>query len=125
MRNLILLLVTLTVAALPVAASAQDPEGSGSRVERWHPDAYVAPDASEETKPQWPPAPDPWLRLHLDDTGFQSTPAWIVTAEQLEAEREAQKRRVRIGVSVAVVGAVVITGIGLGAAVASLSRSFE
>ena len=100
--------------------SAEEPvqstQPTRSRLERWHPEAFVDP-----TKP----ASDPALQLELDSAGLEVTPTAPLTVEELKRQKEEEKkqhrRRVGIGVGVSV-AVVVILAVAIGAATV---RSFS
>jgi hypothetical protein len=71
--RLVLVMVLAGLVALPLSASAQaGEEEGGSRLERWHPEAFVDP-ASKPT-PSEPPPDEPALQLKLDDAGVGVVP---------------------------------------------------
>jgi hypothetical protein len=112
------------LVALPLSASAQAEKEGGSaepsaekpaqstqptrsRVERWHPEAYVDP-----TKP----ASEPALQLEVDSAGLEVTP----TAPPIE-EKE-RKRRIAIGVGVSLAVVAILVGVGVGVSVSKIKR---
>ena len=85
-----------------------DEEGR-SRLERWHPEAFVDPAK---------PAPEPTLQLGVDSAGPEVTP----TASQ---SKKGRKRRVAIGVGVSLAVVGLIVGVGVGVSVAKINRGFD
>lgn len=129
------LCVCALVGSLPLGVGAQDaeegtsaepsaeepvqsPQPTRSRVERWHPEAFVDP-----TKP----ASEPALKLGVDSAGLEVTPTAPPTLEELERQEKKKRRRrrgLRIGVPIAV--AVVLTVVVAGAVGASYAnRGFD
>jgi hypothetical protein len=95
----------------------QSTQPTRSRLERWHPEAFVDP-----TKP----ASDPALQLGVDSAGLEVTPTVPLTVEELERqEKKLRKRRVIIGVTVSILVAGVIVGVGAAAVSASISRGLN
>ena len=102
-----------------VEPSAEEPAQSSqwtqSRLERWHPEAFVDP-----TKP----ASEPALQLELDSAGLEVTPTALPTVEELELRKtELRKRRRAIGIGVSVI--VVAVGVAVGVGVAVSFRNWE
>ena len=109
MRYLVGFVCVLGLLASPLGASAQTEKEVGSRLERWHPGAFVDP-----TKP----APEPSLQLELDSAGVDVTPSPPRTPDGYTLEEmDVRVRRAGIGVGVSVTAMVV--GLVSGAAVAS------
>ncbi|MBW1760079.1 MAG: hypothetical protein JRE45_01370 [Deltaproteobacteria bacterium] len=78
-----------TAAEPSAEQSVQSTQPTRSRLERWHPEAFV----------------DPALQLGVDSAGLEVTPTGPLTAEELQRQEEeaaARKRRVGIGVGVSV-----------------------
>ena len=100
-------------------------EEGGSRLERWHPEAFVDPTkpaSSSEAATEVPA-----LQLELDSAGLVVTPGVSPTGDPytLEDEEELRKQRRRRGIGIAV-GVVVVIGVAVGAAAAaSISHMFD
>ena len=105
----VLAMVLAGLVALPLSVSAQAGEGEGgSRLERWHPEAFVDPSQ---------PASEPALKLEVDSTALEVTPTAPPTLEELE--RQEKKRRGRaIGIGIGVTLGVALVGLAIGSAVA-------
>jgi hypothetical protein len=118
------LCVCVLVGSLPLGVGAQDaeegtsaepsaeepvpsPQPTRSRVERWHPEAFVDP-----TKP----ASEPALQLEIDSAGLEVTP----TAPPIEEHK--RKRRIAIGVSVSIAVVALVVGVGVGVSVSKIKR---
>jgi hypothetical protein len=95
----------------------QSPQPTRSRLERWHPEAFVDPTT---------PTPEPALQLGVDSTGLEVTPTAPLTVEALKRqEKKLRKRRVIIGVTVSILVAGVIVGVSAAAVSRSISRGLE
>ncbi len=95
----------------------QSAEPTRSRLERWHPEAFVDPTKS---------APQPELQLEVDSASLEVTPTAPPTVEELEREEAQQRRRrVAIGVGVSLGVAALIVGVALGVSAGQVNRSFD
>ena len=113
MRYLFGLVCVLALGVSPLSASAQTDKEGGSRIERWHPEAYVDP-----TKP----APEPSLQLELDSAGLEVTPTALPTVEEFELRKtDLRKRRRTIGIGVSVI----VVAVGVAVGVAMSFRNWE
>ena len=92
---------------------AQSTQPTGSRLERWHPEAF--------TDPLMPPS-EPSLELGVDSAGLEVTPTAPPTLEELE-HQEATKRRRRLGIGLGV--GLVVVGAALGAAAAGVAAGMK
>lgn len=126
------LCVCALVVALPRSASAQTGEEGASaepspkepvqstqptqsRLERWHPEAFVDPSK---------PASEPALELELDSAGLEVTPTAPLTVEELKRQETKQRKRragIAVGVSLVLVVGLVV-GVGVGVSVAKIKR---
>jgi hypothetical protein len=117
MRYLVGFVCVLALLASPLGVSAQTEKEVGSRLERWHPEAFVDP-----TKP----APEPSLQLELDSAGVDVTPSPPRTPDGYTLEEmDVRVRRAGIGVGVSVTAMVVGLAVSGGAAASSVCISFD
>ena len=124
--RLILAMVLVGLVALPLNVSAQaDDEGKAaepsgeqpaqptqptpSRLERWHPEAFVDPSK---------PASEPALKLDVDSTALEVTPTGPPPLYELERQEEEKKRRRRLGLGIGLGVGLVVVGVLVMAAVA-------
>ena len=113
MRYLVGFVCVLALLASPLGVSAQTEKEVGSRLERWHPEAFVDP-----TKP----APEPSLQLELDSAGLEVTPTALPTVEEFELRKtDLRKRRRTIGIGVSVI----VVAVGVAVGVAMSFRNWE
>jgi hypothetical protein len=102
----------------------QSTQPTPSRLERWHPEAFVDPSK---------PASEPALKLEVDSTALQVTPTASPTLEELERrafedlerlekkkqeEKKRPERRRAIGIAVGVIVGAAVVGLAIGGAVA-------
>ena len=112
--RLVLAMVLAGLVALPQSASAQTEEEGSSRLERWHPEAFVDPSK-----------PDPSLELELDSSGLEVTPAALPTPEERRRQEADQRKKRNVGIAVGVILIVgVVVGVAAGASVSQLRKSF-
>jgi hypothetical protein len=90
----------------------QSTQPSPSRLERWHPEAFVDPTAKPE-------ATKPALTLELDSADLKVTP----TAPQ-QTQKKERSRGAKAGIAVGVILGVGLVGFGIGAAVAVSNMEF-
>jgi len=110
------------LVASPLSASAQaGEENSSSRLERWHPEAFVDPAAPTTERA----ADGPALQLKLTPAGVDvaQSPPHTVDGYTRE-EMELRVRRAKIGVGVSTAAVVVGSSVGAGGAISSLCFSF-
>jgi len=104
----VLAMVLAGLVALPLSVSAQAGEGEGgSRLERWHPEAFVDPSQ---------PASEPALKLEVDSTALEVTPTAPPTLKELERREEEKKRRRRLGLGLGLGVGLVVLVVLVGAA---------
>ena len=110
------------LVASPPGASAQAGEEEGnSRLERWHPEAFVDPAAPATERA----ADGPALQLKLTPAGVdvaQSPPHTVDGYTREEMELRVRRAKIGVGVSTAAVG--VGFAMGAGAGMSSLCFSF-
>jgi ferric-dicitrate binding protein FerR (iron transport regulator) len=89
----------------------QSTQPTRSRLERWHPEAFVDPST---------PTPEPAVKLEVDSTALQVTPTALPTLEELERleEKKRPERRRAIGIAVGVIVGAAVVGLAIGGAVA-------
>lgn len=126
MRHLVRFTCMLALAGLPLSARAQDGnqgsasapsaeepirdsggEEGGSRLERWHPEAFVDPAK---------PASKPTLELELDSSGLEVTPT--APAKQTNP----RSKRAGIGAAVVLIVIGVAVGVGVGVSVSKIKK---
>ena len=129
MRYLVGFVCVMALVALPQSASAQageegtsaEPSGeqpaqptqpTPSRLERWHPEAFVDPSQ---------PASEPALKLEVDSTALEVTPSPPRTPDGYTLEEmDVRVRRAKIGVGVSGLGLVAGAVMGLAVLGASM-----
>jgi len=114
------LCVCAVVGTSPLSVSAQAGEEEvGSRLERWHPEAFVDP-ASKPT-PSEPASEGPALQLELDSAGVEVVPSPPRTVDGYTLEEtELRVRRTKIGLGIS--GGVFVGGVGMIASAVILGR---
>ena len=114
MRYLVGSMCVLALLASPLGASAQTEKEGSSRLERWHPEAFVDPSK-----------PEPSLELELDSSGLEVTPAALPTPEERRRQEANQRKKRNVGIAVGVILIVgVVVGVAAGASVSQLRKSF-
>jgi hypothetical protein len=86
---------------------AQPTQPTPSRLERWHPEAFVDPSQ---------PASEPALKLEVDSTALEVTPTAPPTLKELERREEEKKRRRRLGLGLGLGVGLVVLVVLVGAA---------
>ena len=135
MRYLVGFVFVLALVASPLGVSAQageegtsaEPSGeqpaqptqpTPSRLERWHPEAFVDPSQ---------PASEPAPKLEVDSTALEVTPTGPPPLYELERQEEEKKRRRRLGLGIGLGVGLVVVGVAVmvAAAAATLNRTFD
>ena len=116
MRYLVRFLCVLGLVASPLSVSAQAGEEEvGSRLERWHPEAFVDP--ASKPAPSEPASEGPALQLELDSAGVEVVPSPPRTVDGYTLEEmELRVRRTKIGLGIsggAFLGGVVMIAVAL------------